>query len=157
MDGVRLQLTVLLFTSPLISVPGRTSNGCQFRWRRLSGSKLKSMKESGPAGDIFANGFVNPIIRKKDPSNCDASTNATKQWVSAPHASIRRLRMGSIVLPTVTEKAWTKEEDDLLRYSKKQDLRFDELSILLPVCIPYFHANTHRIGLSCKFLSDLPF
>jgi len=108
--------------------PGRTSNACQFRWRRLNSGLARTMSSAGSS--------TRASSRKSSSSNSQSPQPASSdndQTITLNSPAHRRLRTS---IPNITlsdeERKWTDEEDELLRYSQKQGLRFDELSILLP-------------------------
>ena len=116
-------------------VPGRTSNGCQFRWRRLVNSKVK-LSQSGSGRSSSGSIPPSAISEVKTPtSNQEAGLLICDVTQSTTPTSARRLRAAASLShadPEEELRDWTPEEDELLRYSQKQGLRFEELSILLP-------------------------
>lgn len=131
--------------------PNRTTNACQFRWRRLMSGNLRSAKPPAPtnphesitslSGSGTPNSSSEPI---QIPGSGDSpaissagSQGLTRTQTSSP--SPVPSRQHYYYPPAATSihssastntKTWSKEEDDLL--SSRRDLRTDELALLLP-------------------------
>lgn len=131
--------------------PNRTTNACQFRWRRLMSGNLRSAKPPAPTNphesitSLSGSGTPNS---SSDSIQIPGSENSTV-LSSASSQSLTRTQTSSpspipsrqhfYYPPAATSihssastntKSWTKEEDDLL--SSRRDLRADELALLLP-------------------------
>ncbi|VEU23133.1 DEKNAAC104262, partial [Brettanomyces naardenensis] len=113
----------------------RTSNACQFRWRRLKSGKLKT--------------YNSHRVIKLDPEYLNQVRNHRTGSMLVDDLKMRRNKLKKSIIRPVPEKRsadhhgvvassssipsiWTKEEDQLVIDRIPRNLSFDELCILLP-------------------------
>lgn len=111
--------------------PNRTTNACQFRWRRLKSGTLRSSGSSGsssssPSGTASASSSGNTSSHSSN--NHDLSrqlVSGLPTSVSANDTTIFRT-----AYPEPGTRNWSRDEDELIL--SRSDLRVEELSLLLP-------------------------
>ena len=101
--------------------PNRTTNACQFRWRRLKSGTLRT-STNGSTGTTSASSNTSSHINSHhDPSH---------RLVSGLPTSANDTTIFRTAYPEPGTRNWSRDEDELIL--SRTDLRVEELSLLLP-------------------------
>ncbi|GMM28448.1 Tod6 protein [Martiniozyma asiatica (nom. inval.)] len=106
--------------------PGRTSNACQFRWRRLKSGQLKKCKK---AKILAAKNESKKILTDEPISNYNSNLIYLPKET---HTPIKSFSFAPTIKKLKSNLHWEPEEDLLLRNRHIKSLGLLELSVLLP-------------------------
>jgi hypothetical protein len=113
--------------------PNRTTNACQFRWRRLMSGTLRNNGGNNNSGSGVSSASISAANSTAPSTISSPLTTTAISPLHTPPTSIQHFQLPSIQppLPLKTElfREWSKDEDELLL--SRKDLRTDELSLLL--------------------------
>lgn len=99
--------------------PNRTTNACQFRWRRLMSGTLRSSSGGGSAAAAASVGSVHASSHHRHTASASTTPSPTTDAA-----------MFRTAYPEPGTRNWSRDEDELIL--ARSDLRIEELSLLLP-------------------------
>lgn len=102
--------------------PNRTTNACQFRWRRLMSGTLRS--SSGGASS------ANTAVSTSSPISSAHHLHRHTASASTTPSPTTDAAMFRTAYPEPGTRNWSRDEDELIL--ARSDLRVEELSLLLP-------------------------
>lgn len=115
-----------------VHFPNRTTNACQFRWRRLVSGTLRSSSTGGAGPGATAPGA--PMLNMHHPAAPVGASPVAHQLPYMGSAKPSSAAPGHhhypVAYPEPGTGNWSQDEDNLIM--ARHDLRIDELSLLLP-------------------------